>query len=89
LFFGRTSRTKEAALSKIRNVHTWTLQLPTGEHFICGDDPKYGQRYVLESGKTYNFSVQRMVPCNVMTSGPRYRIVAVSNSNEAAGFPRE
>jgi hypothetical protein len=74
---------------KIRNVHTWTVQLPTGNYFICGDDPKYGQKYVLESGKTYYFSVQRMVPGNAMTSRPRYRIVAVSNANEAAGFPRE
>jgi hypothetical protein len=48
---------------KVPNGRYWTTDIAAGEYFIYGDDIKdAGQKYQLESGKTYYFRIEQTCP---------------------------
>lgn len=66
----------DTAVHKLKINHVWRTDIPAGEHFLYGDEKRYGKKYTLEAGKTYYFRAEYLVTTSFLKSDT-FRLVAV------------
>ena len=66
----------DTPVHKLPINHLWRTDIPAGEHFLYGDEKRYGRTYTFEGGKTYYFRAEYIVTTSFLKSDT-FRLVAV------------